>query len=220
MTQQRSQRSRRLVIGRLAAGSVLADDGEAIQVDPPTLADIRLVFGVGSSAELEPSADEFIPVYTVSIPVVSQGGLDPDGIYEFDAGAQLELLRSRATRRRWAVRLELEFVQSSEAMATADLWFEVEWPVAVQIPAPVPELIVLGPERGTTTPGGGRSITIASSPVTDIADARALGGRFCAQLRDADPRSPGARVESPVCVVELSTRHYEFEPEDPASPTR
>lgn len=201
---------RRLVIVRLSEGSVLADDGEPILVDPPALADIRLVFGVGSDGEREPSADEFIPVYTVGIPVVSQGGLDPDGIYEFDAGAQLELLRSRATRRRWAVRLELEFVQSAEAIATADVWFEVDWP------SEGPELTLLGPERGTTTPGGGRSLIIASSPVTDIATARALGGRFTARLRDADPRSPSARVESPICVVELQTSHYEFEPEGPS----
>lgn len=200
---------RRLVIVRLSEGSVLADQGEAIAVDPPALAAIRLVFGVGSDVEREPSADEFIPVYTVGIPVVSQGGLDPDGIYEFDAGAQLELLRSRATRRCWAVRLELEFLQSAEAIATADLWFDVDWP------SEGPELILLEPERGTTMPGGGRSITIASTPVTDIAAARALGGRFTARLRDADPRSTTARVESPLCVVDLLTSHYEFEPEDP-----
>jgi hypothetical protein len=201
---------RRLVIVRLSEGSVLADEGEAIQVDPPALAAIRLVFGVGSDLEREPSVDEFIPVYTVGIPVVSQGGLDPDGIYEFDAGAQLELLRSRATRRCWAVRLELEFIQSAEAIATADLWFEVDWP------SEGPELTLLGPERGTTMPGGGRAITIASTPVTDIAAARALGGRFSARLRDADPRSTTARVESPTTVVELQTSHYEFEPEGPS----
>jgi hypothetical protein len=199
---------RRLVIVRLSEGSVLADEGEPIRVDPPALAAIRLVFGVGSDEDVEPSAHEFIPVYTVAIPVVSQGGLDPDGIYEFDAGAQLELLRSRATRRRWAVRLELEFVQSAEAIATADLWFDVDWSSEH-----APELTLLGPERGITMLGGGRSITIASTPVTDIAAARALGGRFTARLRDADPRSPTARVESPICVVELQTGHYEFEPE-------
>ncbi len=199
---------RRLVIVRLSEGSVPADTGEPITVDPPALAAIRLVFGVGSDPEHEPaSADEFIPVYTVAIPVVSQGGLDPDGIYEFDAGAQLELLRGRATRRRWAVRLELEFVQSAEAIAAADLWFEVDWLTDG------PQLLLLGPERGTTTPGGGRALTIASSPVTDIAAARALGGRFTARLRDADPRSPTARIDSPICVVDLQTSHYEFEPE-------
>ncbi|MFV8752735.1 hypothetical protein ACNOYE_19475 [Nannocystaceae bacterium ST9] len=204
---------RRLVIVRLSEGSVLADEGERVHVDPPALSAIRLVFGVGSLPEREPtSSEEFIPVYTVGIPVVSQGGLDPDGVYEFDAGAQLELLRGRATRRCWAVRLELEFVQSAEAIASADLWFEVDWS------SEGPELTTLGPERGATLPGGGRALTIASTPVTDIAAARALGGRFSARLRDADPRSPNARVESPSCVVELSTRHYEFEPEGP-SPT-
>jgi hypothetical protein len=200
--------SRRLAIARLPVGSVPADEGEPISIDPPALLGIRLVFGVGSAPDHEPDAEGFIPVYTVEIPVVSQGGLDHDDIYEFDAGAQLELLRSRATRRRWAVRLELEFVQVAASVAAADLWLECDWS------SEGPQLVQLGAEQGRATPGGGRALTIASTPVGEVDRARALGGRFVACLRDADPRTPRARIESPPLHFELSMRHYEFEPED------
>ncbi len=192
---------------------------EPRRVDPPGLAAIRLVFGVGRGPEQEPTAESFTPVYTVGIPVFSLGGLDPDGVYEFDAGAQLELLRERAKQRRWAVRLELDFVQSAESVSAADLWVEVDWSTDdAREPSSAPELVVLGPERGSTTPGGGRSLTIASTPLTEVAAARRLGGRFTVQLRDADPRtSAPVSVESPVRVVELACDRYEFEPDDEGS---
>ena len=196
----------RLVIQRLPEGSVPAFAGELRRVDPPALADVRLVFGVGS--EVEDDAAEFHPVYTISMPVVSVGGLDPDGVYEFDAGAQLELLQSRATRRRWAVRLELEFVQSSEAINAAELWVETPWTGG----DPHPQL--LGPERGTPLSGGGRSLIVASTPVHSVDAARALGGRFTVVLRDADPALAGAAtVESATIEVLLDLRCYEFEAE-------
>jgi hypothetical protein len=198
----------RLVIQRLPEGSVRAFDGETWRVDPPSLADVRLVFGVASAPELEPTPVDFHPVYTISMPVVSAGGLDPDGVYEFDAGAQLELLQSRATARRWAVRLELEFVQPSESLNAAELWVETPWTSGT----PRPQL--LGPERGTPLSGGGRSLTIASTPVGSVEAARALGGRFTVQLRDADPLLAGAvTVESPSVEVHVDLRCYEFEPE-------
>jgi hypothetical protein len=197
----------RLVIQRLPEGSVPAFDGELRRVDPPSLADVRLVFGVGSAVAESDSA-EFHPVYTISMPVVSVGGLDPDGVYEFDAGAQLELLQSRATRRRWAVRLELEFVQPSEAINAAELWVETPWTSG----DPRPQL--LGPERGTPLSGGGRSIVVASTPVHDVDAARSLGGRFTVVLRDADPQLGGAAtIESPTVEVRLDLRCYEFEAE-------
>lgn len=196
----------RIVVQRLPEGSVPAFDGELWRVDPPSLADVRLVYGVGSESESEPT--EFHPVYTISMPVVSAGGLDPDGVYEFDAGAQLELLQSRATRRRWAVRLELEFVQSSQAINAAELWVETPWTSG----DPRPQL--LGPERGTPLSGGGRSLVVASTPVANVDAARALGGRFTVVLRDADPHLGGpATVESPLVEVALDLRCYEFEAE-------
>lgn len=178
------------------------------QVDPPTLAGIRLVFGVGSEPQDWPTAADFHPVYTISMPVFSIGGLDPDGVYEFDAGAQLELLQSRATRRRWAVRLELELVQTRESINAAELWFEAPW--TSEDPRPVQ----LGPERGTPRPGGGRSLVFASTPVVSVEAARSLGGRFIAQIRDADPHGGGAAtIESPTLEIDVELGCYEFEAE-------
>ena len=71
----------RLVVRRLPEGSVAPGGDEMRTVDPPALAGIRLVFGVGMEPEASPTADDFHPVYTISMPVFSIGGLDPDGVY-------------------------------------------------------------------------------------------------------------------------------------------
>jgi hypothetical protein len=202
----------RLVVRRLPEGSVAASDGVLRQVDPPSLAAIRLVFGVASEAEAIPSVDDFHPVYTVAMPVFSIGGLDSDGTYEFDAGAQLELLQARATERRWAVRLELELIQPREAINAADLWFASPWTRGD------PRPLLLGPERGQPRPGGGRALVFASSPVAEVDGARSLGGRFLAQIRDADPQGGGpATIESPILTIDVGLDGYEFEPA-PSSP--
>jgi hypothetical protein len=199
----------RLVVRRLPEGSVAPGGDDKRTVDPPALAGIRLVFGVGTEPEQSPTADDFHPVYTISMPVFSIGGLDPDGVYEFDAGAQLELLQSRATRRRWAVRLELELIQTHETVNAADLWFETPWTSGD------PRPMLLGPERGVSRPGGGRSLSFASTPVATVTAARALGGRFIAQIRDADPHGGGAAtIESPVLTIDVALGRYEFEAED------
>jgi hypothetical protein len=199
----------RLVVRRLPEGSVAPSDDVVRSVEPPTLAGIRLVFGVGSDSEAAPSVDDFHPVYTISMPVFSIGGLDPDGVYEFDAGAQLELLQSRATRRRWAVRLELELIQTREAITTAELWFETPW--THDDPRP----LLLGSERGEPRPGGGRALVFASTPVVDVGGARRLGGRFIAQIRDADPHGGGsATIESAALIVDVALNCYEFEAEE------
>lgn len=199
----------RLVVRRLPEGSVAPSDDEVRAVEPPTLAGIRLVFGVGSDAEAAACVDDFHPVYTISMPVFSIGGLDPDGVYEFDAGAQLELLQSRATRRQWAVRLELELIQTREAINAAELWFETPWLDGE------PRPIQLGPERGESRAGGGRALVFASTPVADVGAARRLGGRFIAQIRDADPHGGGpATIESAALIVDVALNCYEFEAED------
>lgn len=199
----------RLVVRRLPEGSVEPGGDELRLVDPPALAGIRLVFGVGPDPEQISSDDEFHPVYTISMPVFSIGGLDPDGIYEFDAGAQLELLQSRATRRRWSVRLELELVQTHSTVNAAELWFETPWSSGD------PRPVLLGPERGEPRPGGGRALVFASTPVASVAAARKLGGRFVAQIRDADPHGGGpATIESPPLPIDVDCGRYEFEDED------
>lgn len=199
----------RVVIQRLPEGSVPPCADELRRIAPPELADLRLVFGVGSGPEAAPTVDEFHPVYTVSMPVFSPAGLDPDGVYEFDAGAQLELLRSRATRREWGLRLELEIVQPSEALNAAELYIDTPWEGGLARP------MLLGPARGEPLRGGGRSFVLASSPVCEVEQARALGGKFSMQLRDADPHGGGAAtVESAVFEVHVDLHCYEFEAEE------
>jgi len=209
LVQSPTMRPDRLVIPRLPEGSVAPPGDAARVVDPPALAGVRLVFGVGSSPTSIPGPADFHPVYTVSMPVFSPGGLDPDGIYEFDAGAQLELLQSRATRRRWGVRLELELAQASEAVNAADLWIEAPWSEGEVA------LMALGSARGEPAVGGGRRVTVASTPVTDVALARRLGGSFRVQLCDVDPHLAGGRatVQSAVFEVALDLGCYEFETE-------
>ncbi|GEM_PF-1333156 len=212
---------RRLVIPRLPEGSVpplppLSAE-TPVQVARPSLAALRLVFGVGSNPDQAPSETDFHPVYTVAMPVVSAGGLDPDGVYEFDAGAQLALLQRRATRRTWALRLELELAQSHDAVNTTELWIESppEWPSGDG-----PRLLLLGPARGVPLPGGGRVLTIATTLVHTVEGARALGGRLNLRLADADPRGPTpATIESPTLEVALDLRCYEFEAETDSAQT-
>jgi len=70
---------RRFVIERLSEGAVPPAGEGTRKVDAPNVAAIRLVFGVGSGPDAQPTEDTFKPVYSVSIPVFSLGGLDPDG---------------------------------------------------------------------------------------------------------------------------------------------
>jgi hypothetical protein len=197
---------RRLVIERLSEGSVPSSEEER-KVDAPSLAAIRLAFGVGKGPSAPPDDKTFKPVYTVSIPVFSLGGLDSDGVYEFDAVSLLAGLQSRAQRRKWAVRLELEFAQTAEAVTAADLYIESPYV------EDGPTLDTAGRNRaGTPTPGGGRTIVVATSLAHDRSDIEALGGKFTVRLSDADPqRSEPASVQSPAREIELDFTQYEFE---------
>lgn len=198
---------RRLVIERLSEGSVPPSGEGTRKVDAPAVSAIRLVFGVGKRADQPPTDADFKPVYTVSIPVFSLGGLDSDGVHEFDGTALLATLQQRAQRRRWAARLELEITQAADAVNAADVY--VETPYADDGPG----FDVGGrSSRGTVTAGGGRSLVLASSLAHDAAQIGALGGKFTVQLRDADPSEGGtASIESPTRAIELNFTQYEFE---------
>lgn len=202
----------RLVIPRTSEGSVPPATDGARSVARPSLASLRLVFGVGPGPDEAPTDAAFHPAYTVAMPVVSAGGLDPDGVYEFDAGAQLELLAHRATRRRWAVRLELEIVQSAEALNAAELWIR-----GARADGESLDLRVLGPAEGEALTGGGRRIVIATELAHEPEAARCLGGRFELQLRDAEPEA-SASVESSALLVDVDLRRYEFEDEGERAP--
>lgn len=192
----------RLVVERLSEGSVPAAGATVTKADAPTVSAIRLVFGVGTGPADAPTADTFKPVYTVSIPVFSLGGLDPDGVYEFDGRALLDLLATRSNRRKWGVRLELEVAQSAATVAAADL----------HVDSPVPMGVIGRSQTGVITTGGGRSVVVGSALVFDAAGVESLGGCYELSLRDADPDSDTpASIESPKRPVNVAFTRFEFE---------
>ena len=203
---------RRLIISRLDEGSSPPPSSSGIfgaRLDAPTLAGIRLVFGVGRRPGAAPTRETFSPVYTISIPVFSLGGLDSDGVYEFDAARTLQDLQQRANRRSWAVRLELEIEQAADSVSAADIYVETPYP------EDGPDFYVAGPDsKGTTTLGGGRRLVLASSLAHDQETVAALGGAFTLQLSDSDPRDgdsvPGDQ-QSSARPVELCLTNYEFQ---------
>ncbi len=190
----------RVVVPRLPDSTAAIDPANGKQtVDPPTVVAIRLAFGVGK-ADSAPTPQSFKVTYHLSIPVFSLGGLDPDGVYEFDAAALFETITSRAQRRRWGLRLELELEQSPHAVSVAD----------VVVTAPFEDdlgLSVLGQSgRGKPLPGGGRSIVVASGLVTSAADVGKLSGEYTMALHDE-----GGAVESASRPLRINATRFEFE---------
>ena len=145
----------------------------------PGVEAIKIAFGVAKTRDGQPSHEDFRTTYQLQIPLFSLGGLDPDGVYEFDAGALLSTLQSRAQRRHWGVRLELTLSQGEADVAAADL--------TVRAPDSAPAAPkVVGAPSGTTTSGGGRRIVVATPVVTDPSKvASALSGTYVAAVGDA-----------------------------------
>lgn len=177
--------------------------------DPPAFAGLRFVFGVGGPDGEPPEHATFKPTYVLGIPVFSMGGLDPDGVYEFDAGMLLDAIRHRALRRQWGVRVEIELTQTAESVALGDVW----------VHGPAKEdgddsgLFVLGSTgKGTLLPGGGRTIVVATSPAHDSKRAAALSGIYNVQLRDTDPDGDDKpAVASLVRGIQVDLTRFEFE---------
>ena len=201
---------RRVVVPRLNEGSTAAAPATTTRMfDPPAFAGLRFVFGVGGPGGEAPDVHTFKPTYVVAIPVFSMGGLDPDGVYEFDAGFLLDAIRRRALRRRWGVRVEIELTQSAESVAIADVWAEAPFKDEDDAHG----LLVLGRTgRGTTLPGGGRTIVIATTLAHDSKRASALSGVYNIQLRDTDPDSEDKpNVASLVRGIQVDLTRFEFE---------
>jgi hypothetical protein len=202
--------SRRVLVPRLAeAVAPLPPGGGTHMFDPPQLAALRIVFGVGAASGEPPDAETFRPTYTVSMPIFSMGGLDPDGVYEFDAGLMLDGIRRRSLRRGWGARLEIELTQSADSVPHADLW--VDAPFADDPAAPSIALLGRG-GRGITLPGGARTLVIGTSIVHDSKRAALLSGVYTAQLRDTEPDAAGRPgAVSLVRNVHVDLTHFEFE---------
>jgi hypothetical protein len=168
-----------------------------------------MVFGVGPSSSAAPTDETFKPTYELAMPVFSIGGLDPDGVHEFDAAALLDVIRGRSDRRRWGLRLELELTQAAYTVGAADIYVETPFSDAPDQPT----MKVIGRTgRGTTTPGGGRTVVLATSIVHDAERTRLLGGRYSIQLRDTDPDGSDApTVSSPARGIQVDLTRFEFE---------
>ncbi len=190
----------RVVVPRLPDSTAAIDSASGPQtVDAPTVVAIRLAFGVGK-ADSAPTPQSFKLTYHLSIPVFSLGGLDPDGIYEFDAAALFDTITSRAQRRRWGVRLELELEQSPASVSLADVIVEAPFDDALG-------LSVLGQSgRGKPLPGGGRSIVVASGLVTSAAGVEKLSGTYAVRL------DGGEALDSATREVRIDATRFEFEP--------
>lgn len=197
----------RVVVPRLPDSTAAIDPAAGKQtVDPPSIMAIRLAFGVGKG-DTPPTPESFRTTYHVSIPVFSLGGLDPDGVYEFDAAALYETISNRALRRRWGVRLELELQQSPQSVSRADIHVE----------APYQDLSlglsVLGQSgRGTPLPGGGRTVSVATGLITDIQSVGSLSGIYKVHVRDQPEGSDAdVLVASSVREVRIDVTRFEFE---------
>ena len=191
-----------VVVERLSDGKPLPAGGPA-SVQPPEVVAIRVEFGVGSVASQIPSADAFKTVYAVEIPVFSLGGLDSDGVHEFDAASLLTRLTARASQRSWAARIALTVQQAADSVARADLHAEV--------------LYDDGKDTGfsllstSTLPGGGRTATFATELGHDAEQVKALSGAFSFRVMDA-ASSSSAQVTSSPRAVQVYLARYEFEP--------
>jgi hypothetical protein len=176
----------RLVIPSLPGGAESPAKAPGVEA-------ITIAFGVAKSREGMPSTDDFRTTYHLQIPRFSLGGLDPDGVYEFDAGALLQTLRSRAQRRHWGVRLELTLTQAAAEVAAGEIFVSSPESAAGA-------MTVVGNPVGTTTPGGGRSIVVASPVVTEPDAVSQLSGAYSATVGDAEP-----------CRVQVHLGRFEFE---------
>jgi hypothetical protein len=203
--------SKRVVVPRLPDATVVKSaPGETVIVDPPAVTAIRLAYGVGPGSGAAPTDDaSFKSTYHVAIPVFSIGGLDPDGVYEFDAANLFDVIVKRSLRRKWGVRLELELAQESKTVGGADIYVETPFPDEPDAPT----MSVLGRTGlGTTLPGGGRRVVLATSIITDAKRVGSLSGIYSIQLRDTAPDSDEKpRVRSLARGINVDVTRFEFE---------
>ncbi|MBL9105661.1 MAG: hypothetical protein JNL82_32295 [Myxococcales bacterium] len=162
------------------------------EVEPPVLAAIRCIYGVGAAPEASPEGDGLRPVYCVDLPVDAPGSLDADDTHEFDAASLLGDLQSRARARAWAMRLELDVVQTARGAGT-DLFLDPPDEVGMRL------------LHGVALPGGGRRLTFGTGLAHTPEAAARLAGVYAFTQRASDGSERG------VCRVALGLTEYEFE---------
>lgn len=184
-----------LTFPRIDVGSAAKADA-GVTLAAPAVQAIRIAFGVGTGRDAAPTDDAFRPSYVLSVPLFSFGGLDPDGVYEFDAAGLLATLQGKATKRRWGARLEVELEQAAPAVGHADL--------VVEGPQGAPAPVAIGRPEGETLPGGGRRIVFGSSVITDPAGLAAVQGEYRVHQGDASETAESR-------IVRVGLDRFEFQ---------
>ena len=185
----------RLTFPRIDVGSAAKTDG-GVEAAAPVVQAIRIAFGVGTGRDAPPSADAFRPSYVLNIPLFSFGGLDPDGVYEFDGAGLLATLQSKATKRHWGARLEVELEQAAAAVGRVD--------IVVEGPDGAPAPVAIGSPEGETLPGGGRRLVFGSTVITDPAGLSKVQGEYRVRQLDGDPAGDAR-------IVRVGLDRFEFQ---------
>jgi hypothetical protein len=174
---------------------LLQEDASEVEppVEPPIVVAIRCIYGVGAAPESTPEGDGLHPVYSVGLPIDAPGSLDADDTHEFDAATLLAELQTRARARAWAMRLELDVVQTARGAAT-DLF--LDQPDAVQS---------VHLMHTAALPGGGRCLTFGTGLAHTPEAAARLAGVYAFTQRAGDGSERGA------CSTPIGLTEYEFE---------
>lgn len=159
----------------------------------PGLIALRCVYGVADPL----AGSVFCPVYTVALPIAQPGALDEDDAHEFAAADLLADLQRRATRRAWALRVELELEQTAGDAARCDLYAEG--------PVEAATLQVIGESMA---PGGGRRLTLGTGLAHAPEAAVRLAGPYVFQHAAAPPTALDPAL---ACILKLGLTEYEFE---------
>jgi len=161
-------------------------------IEPPVIAAIRCIYGVGAEPEATPDGDGLRPVYRVEL-LVDAHGLDADDTHEFDAASLLGELQTRARARAWAMRIELDVIQTASG-TTTDLFLD-----------PPDEHAQLRLLHAISLPGGGRCLTFGTGLAHTPEAAARLAGVYAFSQRGSDGDEHGT------CRVPLGLTEYEFE---------
>ena len=156
----------------------------------PALVGLRCVFGVGDP-EREPP---FCPVYRLSWSVGQPGGLDEDDTHEFPAAELLASLQARATRRAWAMRLEVDVEQTAADAGGCELHGR----------APEDGALRLLAETELAT--GGRRLTLGTGLAHTPEAVVRLAGEYAVQHG-----AEGALDPALVCSFKVGMTEFEFE---------
>lgn len=169
----------------------LSDMSSSAAPSPPALVALRCVYAVADALAL----DALLPVYAVSLPVTLPDARDDDDVHEFAAADLLADLQRRATRRAWAMRVEVDVDQTAADAAGCDLYAQ----------GPGDGLHLLAE---ALVPGGGRRLTLGTAFARAPEAAVLLAGAYVLQHGSAAPTAIDPALAA---FFKLGLTEYEFE---------